>query len=95
MLRITHAQTKAGQRWTLCGRLSGEWVNELRACWEHGHKNGAGSPEVVDLSDVTSIDESGETLLADMKCSGTNLVGSGVYTEHLLKNLQGKTTKCE
>ncbi len=95
MLRITHAHTKVGQRWTLCGRLIGVWVDELRSCWEHGHQTGAGAPEIVDLSDVTSIDESGEKLLSDMRSSGANLVGSGVYTKHLLKNLRGKTTKCK
>jgi len=95
MLRITHAQTETTRRWTLCGRLTGVWVDELRACWEHGHQTGAGATEVVDLSDVTSIDESGEKLLSDMKSSGASLVGSGVYNEHLLKNLRGKTTKCK
>src|SRR4051812_6583627 len=96
MLRITQAQTKAGQRWTLSGRLTGPWVDELRTCWEHGHQTSpsipaAGTHEVVDLSDVTVIDESGEKLLQEMRSSGADLVGCGLYTEHLLKHGHGKT----
>jgi len=95
MLRITYAKTESGQRWTLCGRLTGAWVNELRACWEHHHQPPASATEVVDLRDVTSIDESGEELLSEMRSGGASLVGSGVYTEHLLKNLRGETKECK
>ena len=90
MLRINQVQTEAGRRWTLSGRLTGPWVDELRTCWEHERQPAARDREVVDLSDVTSIDESGERLLSEMKTNGAKLIGSGVYTEHLLKQLQGK-----
>ena len=67
MLRITHAQTDAEQRWTLCGQLAGLWVAELRASWDHG-RHASGAPHsVVDLSEVTFIDESGEQLLSEMQ----------------------------
>lgn len=87
MLRITLVDLEAGQRWTLCGQLTGPWVAELRACWECGRKAGGGVHTVVDLTDVTSVDQSGENLLSEMRQNGTEFVGAGVYTRYLLENL--------
>ena len=89
MLRITHSQTKTEQRWILCGRLTRPWVAELRACWEHGRQVGVNATTVVDLSDVTFIDESGEELLSEMGTDGVEFVAAGVETVHLLRNLKG------
>lgn len=88
MLRITHAQTESEQRWTLCGRLAGPWVAELRACWEHGRQVAGGAHTVVNLSDVTFIDESGEELLSQMGSEGAEFVAAGVETKHLLEHLK-------
>ena len=90
MLRITHAQTETEQRWTLCGHLTGPWVDELRVCWEHGRQAAALTNTVVDLSDVTFIDESGEQLLSEMSSAGAQFVAAGVDTKHLLKHLKAK-----
>lgn len=89
MLKITHDEAAYEQRWTLCGQLSGPWVAELRAAWERcrfqGRKN------VVDLSDVTSIDEDGENLLRTMKKNGARFVARGVDMKHILTHLKSKT----
>ncbi len=90
MLRITHKKTETEQRWTLCGQLTGPWVAELRACWEHGRQSAIDTHAVVDLSDVTFIDESGEQLLSEMRSGGAEFVAGGVDTKHLLKNLKAK-----
>ena len=90
MLRITHARTEKEQRWTLCGQLTRPWVAELRTCWEHCRQDGVDARKVVDLSDVTFIDESGEKLLSEMRTDGAEFIAAGVETKHLLKNLKGK-----
>lgn len=90
MLRISFAQTDTEQRWTLCGQLAGAWVAELRECWEHGRKIAGRADPLVDLSEVTFIDESGERLLSEMKSSGATFVAAGVETKHLLENLRAK-----
>ena len=90
MLRITHARTEKELRWTLCGRLMRPWVSELRASWEQGRQGEADTRAVVDLSDVTFIDESGEKLLSEMRSDGAEFIAAGVETKHLLKNLKGK-----
>ena len=90
MIRITHARTETEQRWTLCGRLTRPWVAELRACWERDRQGGANARAVVDLSDVTFIDESGEKLLSEMGNEGAEFIAAGVETKHLLKDLKDK-----
>jgi hypothetical protein len=102
MLRITHAETGTERRWTLCGRLTGPWVAELRACWERGRPGPENAAEsatgmtrtIVDLSDVTSIDDSGEKLLSEMRSNGTELVAAGVYTTYLLENFISPPASC-
>ena len=84
MLRIYYSQ-----QWTLCGQLAGPWVQELRSCWEHARR-AAGSSAVVDLSDVTFVDEKGERLLAEMRSAGVEFVATGVETKHLLQNLKSR-----
>jgi hypothetical protein len=90
MLRISYAQTKTGQQWTLCGQLAGPWVQELSSFWHHTRKTGAETREVVDLSDVMFVDEQGERLLSEMRNAGVEFVAAGVETKHLIENLTHK-----
>jgi hypothetical protein len=45
---------------------------------------------LVDLSEVTFIDEGGERLLSEMRSGGATFVVAGVDTKHLLDNLKVK-----
>jgi anti-anti-sigma regulatory factor len=87
MLRIIHTRTATKQNWTLCGQLTGPWVDELRTSWEQGHQGAIPERAIVDLSDVTFIDETGEKLLSEMRTRGAEFVAAGVETRHLLDNL--------
>jgi hypothetical protein len=89
MLRITNSVTTTEQRWILSGQLAGPWVGELRSNW---HKELDASRKrrlIVDLSEVTFIDESGESLLHELRSSGAEFAaGGGVETRDLLENLR-------
>jgi hypothetical protein len=87
MLRISYSHSDPLQRWTLCGQLAGPWVEELRSCWQHMTRSVNGRT-VVDLSDVTFIDENGERLLAEMRNAEVEFVAAGVETQDLLDNLK-------
>jgi len=90
MLRISYSESSAGQLWNLCGQLAGPWVDEFRVCWNHARTCAPRAMAVVNLRDVTFIDESGETLLSEMREAGVEFVAAGVETKHLLENLTGK-----
>jgi hypothetical protein len=87
MLRISYSDSAAGQRWNLCGRLAGPWVDELRAVWQYARRIKLRSKAVMDLRDVTFIDEGGRRLLSEMRGAGVEFIASGVENKHLLENL--------
>ena len=89
MLKISNRTTAVQVRWVLCGRLCGPWVGELRSNWDQARDWSRDRKHVIDLSDVTSIDERGEALLCELKNEGAELLAKGVYTRHLLENLKG------
>lgn len=88
MFRVFYTDTTQGQRWTLCGRLAGQWVDEMRSYWRYVRERAKCAHAVVDLSDVTFVDEAGESLLAEMQSAGSEFVVSGVENKHLLDSLK-------
>ncbi len=92
MLRITNRANVNEERWILAGQLAGPWVEELRSNWEQvrdRHRDLSDDRRyVIDLSDVTCVDESGEGLLGELRDEGAEFVAKGVYTNHLLENLK-------
>jgi len=90
MLRVSFSDTAGGQRWSLYGRLAGPWVDELRLCWRQLRARAPRAPAIVDLKDVTYIDESGEELLSEMQTGGAEFVAAGVENKHLLACLTDK-----
>ena len=90
MLRIANIATFNEQRWVLSGELAGPWVAELRSNWDQIRDRSRGRRYVIDLSDVTFIDESAEGLLGQLKDEGAEFVARGVFTRHILENLKCK-----
>ena len=88
MLLVSYSDTPDEQRWSLCGRLAGPWVDEFRACWCHAREQSPPARVVIDLREVIFIDESGETLLAEMELAGAELLAGGVDNAHLIASLR-------
>jgi anti-anti-sigma regulatory factor len=90
MLKITNTGTETEQRWILCGQLSGPWVAELQSNWEKTRSESHGRKRLVDLTDVTFIDDRGEVVLCAMRSEGAEFVARGVDTKQLLADLESK-----
>ena len=90
MLRVSYSDTADGQRWSLYGRLAGPWVDEFRSCWKHARDKSPLARAIVDLKEVTFIDQAGEKLLAEMRGAGTKLIATGVEHQHLLATLDNQ-----
>src|ERR1700733_1354386 len=63
MLRIAVRSSQNEDKWILEGRLAGQVVDELTAAWKKTGRGRAGCRSVVDLVDVTFVDERGEQAL--------------------------------
>jgi len=87
MFRVNYSDTADGQRWSLHGRLAGPFVDELRSCWRYARERAPLARAIVDLKEVTFIDQAGETLLAEMRSAGAELIATGVEHQHLLATL--------
>jgi anti-anti-sigma regulatory factor len=89
MLRIINSSTVTVQRWILCGQIAGRWVREFRSNWVAEIDGAHPRRRIVDLTEVTFVDESGEALLRELKGEGAEFVGDcGVETRDLVENLR-------
>jgi anti-anti-sigma regulatory factor len=76
------------QKWTLQGRLCGQWAADLKDMWEETRNSRAGRKCVVDLEDVITVDPIGESTLLEMAMEGAQLVASRAYMKYILGSLQ-------
>jgi hypothetical protein len=93
MLRVSYSDNSAEQRWSLCGALTGPWVDELRSSWRQARHRTQQANAVIDLRNVTFIDEAGEELLQEMQSAGAELIAAGVENKDLIANLAQKNGK--
>ena len=91
MLKITITNTAKQELWTLQGRLVAPWVKELKANWKRARRTAQCRRCIVNLHDVTFIDQSGERMLRCMCNQGARLVASDVYVKQVLDRLRRKT----
>jgi ABC-type transporter Mla MlaB component len=86
MLRITVTEGDSEQKWILQGKLTKFSAPELISHWNA--RQNPSVARIVDLSEITTIDREGETVLSMMMCDGAEFVTSGVYTAYLLQELR-------
>ena len=91
MFRASYSDNADTQRWNLHGRLAGPWVDELRTCWKQARERAPLARAIVDLKEVTFIDQAGEKLLAEMRGAGAKLIATGVEHQHLVARLDNST----
>jgi hypothetical protein len=63
-------------------------VAELESTWRKTRNPGDTRRCIVDLTEMTAIDRSGEAALAEIMTQGVEFIASDVYTKHLLRNLR-------
>jgi len=88
MLRISISNELELTRFKLEGKLAHEWVHEAETAWAV-LKSLAGKQKVlIDLVNVSFVDEEGALLLASMRRSGAKLVGSGLLIAALIEEIE-------
>jgi anti-anti-sigma regulatory factor len=91
--KITITDLPDEQRWSLRGRLVGQWAAELKSTWREERHAGDTRRCIVDLIQVTLIDRNGEAVLAEIMSQGAEFIASDVYTKHLLRNLRSELNR--
>ena len=87
MLRIMITEGPFEQKWTLQGKLVGQWAADLRQKWADTRSLRTGRNCVVDLEDVSTVDQTGENALLEMASEGTRLIARRAYMKSVLEGL--------
>ena len=90
MFRLTVVETPSEEKWIVQGHLTGEFASELSANWRASRDLCADRLRLVDLDEVTQIDKCGEQVLLQMIHQRARFVANGLYTRHLLQDLEAR-----
>jgi anti-anti-sigma regulatory factor len=88
MLRISVVNEPGIARVKMEGKLAHEWVNEARRVWAALREINCKTDLVVDLLEVSFVDDAGHQLLSDMRHSGAELIGSGPLMSALIDEIE-------
>ena len=86
MIRITAQHDSSATRLFLEGKLSGPCVDELDKCWREMLVDR--SVLLVDLTNVSFVDEHGKELLARMHNKGIKLFSTSLMTKCLIDEIE-------
>jgi hypothetical protein len=93
VIRITAQQESSTTRLFLEGKLTGRCVDELDKCWQACP---AGEVAVlVDLTNVSYVDDHGKELLARMHSKGIKLYSTSLITKCLIEEIEDAATKSD
>ena len=95
VVRISIRSTEDVDTWILQGRLAGQAVAELTNAWKVQRRETSGRKAVVDLVDLTFVDELGERALMAMMADGAEFVVRGLYSRSLVESLMKRGTREE
>lgn len=88
MLRITVLSDSGIIRLKLEGKLACEWVREAEKAWTALARTKGNTEILVDLLDVSFVDDGGQQLLAEMRHTGAQLLGSGPLMSALIEEIE-------
>ena len=88
MLRISILNDSESTRFKLEGKLAHEWVGEAERAWVALSAMKGKNRVIVDLLDVSFVDDLGWQLLAEMYRAGAKLLGSGPMISALIEDIQ-------
>jgi anti-anti-sigma regulatory factor len=93
MLRISVLNGPQSARLKLEGKLAHEWVAEAQKAWATLIDIAGKKKVILELADVSFVDDHGKELLTLIHRAGTELVGSGPMVTALIEEIHQKLAK--
>ncbi len=87
MLRITVHNDIGMTRLKIEGRLMGAWAPELEECWRQAAAIQPPPRILVELTDVSFVDEEGGELLKRMAAAGVEMIAIDVLMKALVEEI--------
>jgi hypothetical protein len=88
MLKIVTVDSPDQRKLVVQGRLVEPWVGELQRTWEEGREDFKGRKLMIDLKEVTALNQHAENILMDMMRHGAQLVAGAMITRNVLQHLE-------
>lgn len=93
MLRISVVNDPRATRFKLEGKLAHEWVGEAQKAWSTLSALNGRKRVMVDLMDVSFVDDLGRELLATMHKAGAKLLGYGPMISAVIEEIQSEESE--
>ena len=87
MLKISMVDGQTQRRLVLEGKLVAPWAAELTTACQKARSDLNGRELVVEIKNLTAINQAGENVLLELMAEGVKFRGCGVFTKHMLKQL--------
>jgi hypothetical protein len=87
MLKISVIDTARQCRVIVEGKLVAPWAAELRNACQQAKAELRGRELVIEVNHITRISQEGENVVLDLINSGVEVRGSGLFTQHVMKEL--------
>jgi hypothetical protein len=87
MLKISIVENRTQRRLVLEGKLVLPWASELRPACEKAKADLGDRELIVEVKNLTAINQAGENVLLELMNEGVKFRGCGVFTKHMLKQL--------
>ena len=88
MLRISVMNEPGITRMKLEGKLAHEWVEEARNAWGAMTELNGETEIIVDLLNVSFVDDAGHRLLTEIRHAGAELMGAGPLMSALIDEIE-------
>jgi hypothetical protein len=87
MLKISIIEAHTQRRLVLEGKLIAPWSDELVSACDKARVDLDGRELVIDLKNITAINQEGENALIALMNEGVKFRGRGVFTKQVLRQL--------
>lgn len=90
MCKISVFEGRSHCRLVLEGKLVAPWATELRTACETARANLRGRELVIDVKNLTAINQQAENILLGLMNEGVKFRCHGVFAKHVLKQLAAR-----
>jgi hypothetical protein len=87
MFKVSVIESRNQRRLVLEGKLIAPWAEELRTACEVARSDLDGRELVVEVKNLTAINQAGENVLLELMQQGVKFRCCGIFTKHVLKVL--------
>lgn len=93
MLKISIIEGHTRRLLIVEGKLVGPWAAELKSAYERARADLRARELVLDVKHLTAISQEGENVLLELLNDGIRFRCRGVFTKHVLKQLNRRATR--